>query len=150
MLKGKKGKKREYRGFLLSSPQQLFEEGWEAKAKGHHISDPGNMAQDGCTLDEQERNLKVWSQSLPSSACRRRDCAVSYCKQHRGCVVWHFTGTPAISGHGSYLTGQLLCGTTDSSSTGSALPPHIWVMGSVQNFNQKLVKLGKNLFFGTN
>lgn len=44
-------------------------------------------------------------------------------------------------------SGQLLCATTDSSSTGSALPPHISVMGSVQNFNQKLVELRKNLLF---
>lgn len=66
-------------------------------------------------------------------------------------VVWFGIAQALQPSQGMAATpGQLLCGTTDSSSTGSALPPHISVMASVQNFNQKLVKLGKKiLFFST-
>lgn len=67
---------------------------------------------------------------------------------NRGVVLfWCFTSIPGVSGYGNNLTGKTLSGTTDSSSMGRAGSPHTWVMGSVQNLNQEVAKLGKKSAF---
>lgn len=71
------------------------------------------------------------------------------CMQEWRLCCW-LTTTQGLCGlafhrHSSHFRAWLTC--VVCSSTGSTLPPHIWVMGSAQNFNQKLVKLGKKSAF---
>lgn len=77
-------RKKENTEVFYCTPLAAFRGGLRGKSKGHHISAPGNVAQDGCILDEQEGNLQVWSQSLPISACRSGDCAAGWHKTAQG------------------------------------------------------------------